>query len=222
MEIRMTKPLEWVNGYLSVSIDRINRSGSTLYLPRMGIYMFLSVQHLTKGPEKDSRNGWLGLYGWFDVVSLDATPLSPGATEYSDICYISPSMMVVNREQETSRSVPFRGSLRISAYYFLTKEDWLKNTAQQDRHYPNFEAPGNTNPSVASVDIAMPCFGAGCRPGCDKPPVVFDGEQHFLFDPSSGESKWIARGKAINKELARKSAACFETDPGPSRQSIHN
>ncbi|HUI74418.1 MAG TPA: hypothetical protein VLX32_05700 [Candidatus Acidoferrum sp.] len=192
-----------------------------MYIPDMGLYMYSTVVYATTVAETDGRNGWIGLYGWFDLVSLDATPLAPGATLHKDICYIRPSIGVTNSEEKTARNIPVRGRLKISAYYFLTKEDWLKNKAEQDGHYPNFQDGlgdvSKTNPAAATIETVIPCYGVGCQPGCDVPPVVLDGEQTFLFNFKFDQPGWKARGEAINQVLARKSSACSEANPASNR-----
>jgi hypothetical protein len=212
LEVRVTKPLQWMNGCLSVSIDRINRSDATLYLPVRGIYLDSSITRSPNEPKEHDEQNWINLYGVFDIVSFDATPLLPGTTRHDEICYIRPTVLVTNLKEKTIRRIPIRGKLRIDAYYFLTKEDWLTNKTQ---HYGTSQVPpdelaktGHLEPQVTTAEATIPCYDTGCRPGCDNPPVVLDGERVFLFNPS--EPAWEARGKTIDKKLAHKSPSCAE------------
>jgi hypothetical protein len=213
LEVRVTKLLQWMNGCLSVSIDRINRSDATLYLPVRGIYLDSSVSRSPNEPKERNEQNWINLYGVFDIVSFDATPLLPGTTRHDEICYIRPTVLVTNLKEKTIRRIPIRGKLRIDAYYFLTMEDWLTNKRQ---HYGTSNVPpdelvktGHLEPQVATAEATIPCYDAGCKPGCDNPPVVLDGEKAFLFTPS--DAQWEAHGKAVSEELAQKYPSCAET-----------
>jgi hypothetical protein len=170
-----------------------------------------SVIYPANGSREGNEQYWLNLYGVFDIVSSDATPLAPGTARHDEICYLRPIVVVVNMKEKTSRKIPVRGKLRIDAYYFLTKEDWLRNKTQREKDHtpPWWGRTGSLEPQVTRAEAAIPCFDAGCKPGCDNPPVVLDGERVFLFTPSKAE--WEARGKAIDKELAQKSPSCAET-----------
>src|SRR6266849_4409013 len=83
--------------------------------------------------------------------------------------------------------------VRIDAYYFLTKEDWLRNKTQHEKDHtpPWWGKTGSLEPQVTRAEATIPCYDTGCRPGCDNPPVVIDGEKVFLFNPSDAE--WEAR-----------------------------
>jgi len=213
LEVRITKPVQWVKDCLSVSLDRINRSDATLYLPVSGIYMDSSIIYSANRSGDGKEQSWINLYGVFDIVSFDATALSPGATRHEEICYIRPTVLVTNRKEKTIRRIPIRGTLRIDAYFFLTKEDWLRNKTlhEEIQHSPPDwrGKTGDLNPQITVVETTIPCYGSGCRAGCDNSPVVFDGELNFLFNASDVE--WEARGKAINENLAHKSPSCAET-----------
>ena len=210
LEVRVTKPVQWVNGCLNVSIDRVNRSDATLYLPVSGIYMDASVMYPANGSQEGNEQYWLNLYGVIDIVSFEAKPLPPGATQHDEICYIRLTVVVVNMKEKTSRKIPVRGKLRIDAYYFLTKEDWLRNKTEHEKDHspPWWGKTGSLEPQAAKAEATIPCYDAGCRLGCDSPPVVLDGETVFLFNPS--EPEWEARGSTINEELAHKSPSCAE------------
>jgi hypothetical protein len=174
--------------------------------------MDTSFSHSVNESGEGNEQNWINLYGVFDMVSFDATPLAPGMTRHDEICYIRPSVRVTNLKAKTIRRIPVRGKLRIDAYYFLTKEDWLSNKTQHERtsQIPPDELArtGRLEPQVATVEATIPCHDTGCRSGCDNPPVVLDGERAFLFTPSDAE--WEARGRAISEELARKSPSCAE------------
>ena len=210
LEVRVTKSIEWVNGCLNVSIDRTNHSTSTIFLPNRGIYLDASVMYSRSELEESQEPDWLNLYGVFDIVDNDATPLQPGATRHDEICYIRPTVIVSDFKKKTSRKIPVRGRLRVDAYYFQTEQDWLKNRKQlEELHTPYLLGGTQENhPHVVRAETAIPCYENGCKPGCDKPPVIVGDERSFLFNFS--EAEWFARGESITKSLEQKHLPCGE------------
>src|SRR5580765_8575082 len=99
-EVHITKPPQWKNACLQVSIDRVNRSSATLFLPAMGLFISSSAVSSTAGSGERQRTRWFTVYGASDILDLSATPLAPGATEHGDYC-VGPTVAVTNPPQKT-------------------------------------------------------------------------------------------------------------------------
>ncbi len=217
LEIQVLRPVQWVNGCLSVTVDRLNRSAAALYLPERGLYIASSAKVVRMNEsEMTGEETWLPLYGPADMVSWDATPLAPGATQREEHCLL-PSVAVVSMKRQTDRRVPVRGRLKILAYYFLSKEDWLESKSQHEEIHrippDQREKVSRVDPHSVMIEALIPCYGAGCSPGCDNPPLIFEDEK--ISVPYVPLKDWIARGRAIDEDLARKSPSCPQASSPP-------
>lgn len=218
LEVRLTKPPQWMNGCLSVSLDRINRSSFPLFLPDMGLYISTSVNELRDDAGMKDGQEWINVYGASDMVSWDATAIAPGATVHEEGC-LPPTVFVVNLKKKTRREILLRGRLRIDAYYFLTEKEWQHNKSWHEEML--HISPGQEDkiahqyPKVVTIFAAIPCREPACGPGCDDPPLILQGENRVLPDVFYLDPDWGARGKRISDELARKSPACSAARPAP-------
>src|SRR6266699_4240372 len=131
LKVRITRPLLWKNGCLQVSIDRVNRSSNPLFLPAMGLYIASSATLAVTMSRERHKVEWFLVYGASDVLIISAAPLAPGGTEHDDTC-VGPTFAVTNTKKKTRREVPLRGKLRIYAYYYLSKQDWLAHKSQSE------------------------------------------------------------------------------------------
>jgi hypothetical protein len=215
--IRLTKPPQWQNDCLSVSVDRINNSSARLFLPMQGLYVQMSV---TEVPDefntKHGRDEWINVYGLSDLVFPGANPIAPGATVHKDIC-LSPTIGVVNQRRETHREIPLRGRLRIDAKYFLTEKEAQDYESRPGEMIP--ASPRQPNEMVlhylsARMFVAIPCRRVGCKPSCFTQPLIINGEQHWVPD-TLGDLDWKARGQRINDQLEKKFRACSGAPASP-------
>lgn len=217
LEIRISNPLRWEKGCLNVSVERINRSSAPLFLPVMGLYVFTSVNESVNQTGKTEGQEWINVYGTSDLVSWDATPIAPGSTVHDEHC-LAPSVAVVHLQKKTRREIPLRGKLRIDAYYFLTKKDWLKNKSQHEEMMSMApdqwgKIPGQ-EPQLTPIIVAIPCRKASCTVGCGTPPLITHGENRVIPDVFDSPD-WERRGRVVSEQLERKSVGCSEAISTP-------
>lgn len=215
-EVHLSKPLQWVNGCLSVSLDRINHSTVPLFLPDMGLYISTPVRDASELTGRQGGQEWINVYGAVDIISWDATKIAAGATVHDEHC-LNPQVAVVSLKSETRREIPLRGKLRIDAYYFLTANEWqqYKSSHEQMLRIPpdQWDKIGRHDPQVVTIFAAIPCREAGCAPSCDDPPIILYGENRMIPDVAQFDPDWEARGKTVTDELARQFPACSVVNP---------
>jgi hypothetical protein len=209
LEVRITEPLHWKNGCLLVSIDRVNRSSAALFLAENGLIVASSGINAVSPSGHNPEVNWYPVYGVSDIRIFIAQPLAPNEAKHDALC-VGPTFPVTDMKKETRREVPLRGQLKIYAYYFLTQQDWLTNRSQQEAmlRTSSENRPKVLEPELTTAIMTIPCRESGCNPGCDGPPVVFDGEARIVPDIAASELEWNERGKAINAELAEKLSPC--------------
>jgi hypothetical protein len=209
LEVFITELLQWKNGCLQVSIDRVNRSSNPIFLPGSGLYISSSATTAVPPSGHNIEISWFPVYGASDLLDLSATPLAPGETKHNDTC-VGPTFFVTNLKKETRREVQVRGQLRIDASYFLSEQDWLTNKSEREemlRTAPD-KWPKPLQPEVATVIMSIPCYESPCKASCDGPPIVLDGEVMIVPDVGSFERESNERGRAINEELAKRFSPC--------------
>jgi hypothetical protein len=211
LEVHITAPLRWENGCLHVSLDRIDKSLTPLFLPNKGIYIFTSVTEVPDESGKKKGVEWINIYGFTDIGDWEAEPIAPGKAVHSEVC-LYPTIPVINLEKHTWREIAVRGRLRIDAYYFLTKRDWLTNKAQ---HEEMFKLSGNElkrmkvlYPQATTIFSPIPCSDNSCASNCEEPPTVLYGESRVVPDVYQYEREWVVRGNAINEEIRQKTRPC--------------
>lgn len=216
LEIRLTKPAHWEKGCLTISLDRINNSSASLFLPDMGLYISGSVNEVPDGTDKKSERRWLNFYGATDIIFWGADAIAPGGVVHGDYC-LPPEMPVMNLNAQTRREVALRGTLRIDAYYFFTEDDWKKNKTQHEQMLrtppKQWKDIALEQPKVVTILIRIPCQVA-CSSGCDNPPPVVHGEARIVPD-GYAERGWEVRGKTVGDDLARKFPACPDVSSAP-------
>lgn len=204
-EVRVTKPPRWKGSCLQVSIDRVNRSESSLYLPAMGLVIASSATSVVSGKLK-----WFTVYGATDILDTSAAPLPAGMTQHNDYC-VGPTFAVVDVKNKTRRQVPIRGKLRVYASYFLSERDWRTNQSQIEDSLgvPPDKWQGKVlRPGEVTITVSIPCRELTCNPDCDEPPLVQGNETEVIPDTLSDAHDWNNRGKAITEELERKMFPC--------------
>lgn len=218
LEIRLVEPPQWQKGCLNISLDRINHSSSPLFLPYMGLYVYISVQELGDDAGTQNRRGWINVYGVSDIVGWEATAIAPSAAVHDRNC-LPAGVFVVNLKTKTRREIPVRGKLRIDAYYFLTEKDWQQNKSS---HEEMFHTPPDQwhkitrhDPKVVTIYSAIPCRKPGCESFCNDPPLILHGENRVVPDVFNHAPGYEARGKKISEELARKFPPCSAPDSEP-------
>ena len=218
LEIRISAPLRWHRDCLSISLDRINHSSRPLFLPTKGIWISLSVREVPDETGKTNGIEWINLYGLSDIGIWEADPIAPGKTVHSEYC-LAPTIAVINLGQKTWREIPVQGKLRIDAYYFLTKEDWLTNRRQHQEMLELSEDELKRvtvlYPQASTAFSAIPCPERSCASTCDVPPTVLYGELRIVPDVYVYDSDWVARGHAVNEELAKKTEPCSDSKSIP-------
>jgi len=206
LEIRITAPLRWKGSCLQVSIDRVNRSAGSPYLPVMGMLMASSTTSLVSGKLK-----WFTVYGASDILDTSATPLQSGITQHNDYC-VGPTFAVVDLKNKTRRQVPVRGKLRVYASYFLSEQDWHTNESQVEEmlRIPLSQWQAKVlRPKAVTITVPIPCREPACNPNCDAPPFVQGNETEVIPDTLSDAHDWNNRGKAITEELEQKLFPCL-------------
>jgi hypothetical protein len=211
LAVRISKPLQWKNGCLQVSIDRLNRSSNPIFLPSRGLYAASSTTKAVTPSEQRPAVKWSTVYGAADLVDWDAAPLAAGETRHDDMC-VGPTFAVTNLKKKTRRHVPVRGRLKIYAYYFLSEQDWLANKSQHEEMFrtapSKWPKPLNIlEPEEVTVTVPIPCRESPCNPACEGPPIVLNDEVQIIPDVTD-MPEWNERGQAINKELAQKLSPC--------------
>jgi len=196
LEIRLAKPLKWENGCLGVSLDLVNRSAKSVFLPTMGLYIDVPAKLLSRVPEKNGAEKWLNLYGASDIVPiLSVKPLAPGAATHDRHC-VRPTIAVVDFGSQIWREVPVRGRLRVSVQYYPSDPN-------QPPPRSKYLATEHTVPLVATLVLSIPCPYGGCAVGCDGPPAIEEGEGQIVPDISPHNRGWIERGNERNIELRK-------------------
>jgi hypothetical protein len=210
LEVRLTSPPRWENGCLLVSLDRINRSSSSIYLTKMGPYFYIALSVSPTGPEEVN---WVNVYGVSDLKTSDAVPLLPASTVHNEFC-LAPTIWVVDREKQTHREIPVRGKLRIDASFFSSEDAWRAN---KESHSKNVipplrpDAPVNVpEPEWSRTFAAIPCPpNSNCIGSCQQPPSGLQGEYRAVPDVYGLDPEWNARGKLLTEELNTKFPGCY-------------
>ena len=202
LEIHVNTP-KWVNGCLDLTVERVNISTQTIYLPDWeGVIFQLSTKLIHNDPSAHEEIIWLAFYGLSDIVYRDARKLATGSKATDHFC-LPETAAVVNQQEKTWRQVAVRGHVRIVASYFPTEEDWKTNESEWEKHWPTFWH----SPS-ASLDIALPCSQQSeCAEECTTPPPIIEGE-HCVVPDVFLDRDWHRRGKALREALNRKYSAC--------------
>jgi hypothetical protein len=216
LEIRLGEPLKWESGCIAVSLYRTNHTSEPLFLPNRGVYIDVSVGELPDETGRTDGIDWVNVYGLSDIGDWDATPIGPGVTVHDQYCLPS-TVAVVNQDKKTRREMQLRGTLRIKAYFFPTKEEWLTNKRQHQEMF-KFNMTENElrqtkflYPQLSMLVAVIPCMTA-CPSLCDKPANLLHGEQRVVPDIYEFMPGWNKRGLALNDEMARRSETCSVGD----------
>lgn len=202
LEIRLAKPLGWAHGCLQVRFDLTNRSARPVFVPTTGISIDSSAKLSSSMPEKNGREEWLNVYGASDIIMpLKVEPLAPDRSTHKKYC-VGPTVDVVAAVYESWRQIPVRGTLRISASYYLSDP----NRRPPPTKYPAIDRP---TPRIASLELPIPCPEGGCGLGCNGPPLIVEGENQVVPNITPHDSAWIERGNERDAEL-RKLYPCSE------------
>ena len=179
IEVRLTEPLAWKGYCLQVSIDRVNRSRSPIFLPFQGIVISSSVTDATNTLKQGSGVAWLNVYGVSDNLTTDLVRLGPGEVRHDVYC-IRDTFPVVNRQEKLRRQVRVQGSLRIFAGYFPEAQNWQISAAEREsmKHSPaaNWKNADRSKGGWAMLELSIPCSTEVSKPDCALPPPVFAGE----------------------------------------------
>ena len=157
LEVHVNTPT-WVNGCLDLTVERVNTSSQTIYLPEWeGVYFLLSTKLIHNDPSKKDEDIWLPIYGLSDIVTFEARPFAAGSKTADHYC-LPETSAVVNQQKKTRRQILVRGQVKIVASYFPTEDDWKTNKAEQEKHWPTlWRSPhsivGNTFAVFASIRV---------------------------------------------------------------------
>jgi len=202
LEIRANTPT-WVNGCLDLTVERVNVSTQTIYLPDwQGVIFWLSTKLIHHDPTRKAEEFWLVFYGLSDNVSYDAHQFAAGSKTTDHFC-LPETFAVVNKAQKTRRQVVVRGRVKIVASYFPTEEDWRTNKAEQEKHWPTLWR----SPS-ASLEIPLPCLPRPECVDCKAAPLITEGEGVVIPDVFRFDEDWNERGKALADSLYQQYPAC--------------
>jgi hypothetical protein len=195
---------KWVNGCLDLTVERVNISAQTLYLPEWDAVIFsLSTRLIHDDPRKKDQEIWLEFYGRSDIVYLDAYQLAAGSKTTDHFC-LPETFAVVNQQGKTRRQVAVRGRLKIVAGYFASEKDSRLYKAENEQR---FATPWRS-PS-ASLEIPLPCSPQSeCTAECTTPPPTTEGERIVVPDVFQFYKDWNERGKALADTLSQKYPAC--------------
>lgn len=216
LEIHADTPT-WMNGCLNLTVERINVSKQTIYLPDWDrIVFFLSTNLTHHDPSRKNEEFWLVFYGISDIVSFDANQLAAGSKTTDHFC-LPDKFAVVNQREKTRRQIEVRGHVKIVASYFPTEEEWRKNKAEEEQQFstqwrPPLEKhrPGTGwFPLQASVEILVPCLPQSeCIADCRIPPPVTDAEFVAVPDVFRSRKDWNDLGKTVTDALYGEYSAC--------------
>ena len=209
LEIRITRALQWENGCLQISLELVNRSTASLFLPMQGLNIASSAKLSRSVAGQSDEEKWLTVNSGSEIVVLEAKRLAPGESAHDSYC-VAESIAVISLQRKTRREIRVQGKLRIHQSYFLTEQDWLTHKAQREQMFrnPPSKWPKLLKPQVSTIEMPIPCLKAGCNAQCIEPPLVLEGENPVIPDVVRDNQEWNERGKAIAEELARKSSPC--------------
>jgi hypothetical protein len=194
----------WVNECLDLTVERVNISTQTIYVPEWeGVIFLLSTKLIHNDPSRKDDEFWLPFYGLSDIVSFDAYQLAAGSKTTDHFC-LPETSAVVNQQGKTRRQIEVRGQVKIVASYFPTEKDWRANKAEQEKQWPTlWRSP------AASLEILVPCLPQSeCVADCRSPPPIIEGERFVVPDVFQFRKDWNERGKALADTLSRKYSAC--------------
>jgi hypothetical protein len=213
LEIHINAP-KWANGCLDLTIERVNTSSQSIYLPEWeGLLILLSTKriHDDHDPNKKDEDVWLPIRGLSDIVTFDAQPLAAGSGTIDHFC-LPETSAVVNRQRETRRQVAVRGRIRIVGGYFPTEEEWRAYKAQREQmlDLPHEKWPtALLRPREASSEMLLPCLPQSeCVADCRASPLISEGEQIIVPDVYEFHKDWNDRGKTLAVALDRLYSAC--------------
>jgi len=204
LKIHVDTP-KWVNGCLDLTVERINISAQTLYLPEWeGMIFSLSTRLTHDDPSKKDQEAWQEFYGLSDMVHLDVHQLAAGSETTVHFC-LPETFAVVNQQGKTRRQVAVRGRLKIVASYFASEEDWRAYKVENEKPWPTpLRSPS------ASLELLLPCSPQSeCIADCTTPPLITEGERVVVPDVFQFYKDWNERGKALADTLYRKYSACI-------------
>jgi hypothetical protein len=203
LEIHVDTP-KWVNGCLDLTVERVNISTQTIYVPEWeGVIFWLSTKLIHRDPSRKDDEFWLPFYGLSDIVTFDAHQLAAGSKTADHFC-LPETFAVVDQQGKTRRQVAVRGNLRVVASYFPTEEDWRTNKAEQEKHWPTLWR----SPS-ASLEIPLPWSPKfEGTADCTNAPPIAEGERVMIPDVYDFYKDWNERGKTLADTLSRKYSAC--------------
>jgi len=203
LEIHTTTP-KWANGCLDLTVERLNTSSQTIYLPEWeGVLFLLSTKRIHNDPSKKDDGVLLPVYGLSDIVSFDAHPLAAGSKITDHFC-LPETSAVVNEQRKTRRQVAVRGHVKIVASYFPNEEDWRAKKAEKEKQWPTAWPP-----PAASLEIVVPCSPQPqCATYCKAPPLITEGERVVVPDIFAFHKDWNERGKTLAETLSRQYPAC--------------
>jgi hypothetical protein len=208
LEIRVTTP-RWVNGCLDLTVERVNTSAQTIYLPEWEAVLFLlSTRLIHDDPSKKDFDVWLPIYGLSDIVSYDAHPFAAGSKTADHFC-LPETSAVVNEQRKTRRQVEVRGDIKVVASYFPTEEDWKAKKTEKEKEWPTAWPP-----PAAMLEIVVPCSPQSqCATECKAPPPITEGEKVVVPDIFEFHKDWNERGKMLADTLSRQYSACKNERP---------
>jgi len=202
LEIRANTPT-WVNGCLDLTVERVNVSTQSDYLPDWeGVTFWVSTKMMHHDPTRKAEEFWLVFYGLSDNVSYDAHQLAAGSKTTDHFC-LPETFALVSKAEKTRRQIVVRGRVRIAANYFPTEEHWRTNKAELEKHMPILWR----SPS-ASLEIPLPCLPRSECVDCKAAPLITEGERVVIPDVFRFDEDWNERGQALADSLYQQHPAC--------------
>lgn len=216
LEVRIIRPVLWIDGCLSLRIDRTNRAKTQLWLPNMGLYLDTSVTKLPDENGKPTAMDWINVFGVTDLIDFKARPIATGETLSRTLCLPS-TIAVVNGSKKTRRQIELRGRLRIKAIFFRNEQDYLMYKDQREAMFKlsddELRHVKILYPEASELDIPIPCrHSSTCN--CEAPPPLLHGETRWVPDIYAHHKDWNERGQQLNDVLARREQEC---SPAKSR-----
>jgi hypothetical protein len=202
LEIHVDTP-KWMNGCLDLTVERVNISTQTIYVPEWGRVTFLlSTKLIHDDPSRKDDEFWLPFFGLSDIVTFEADPLAAGSKTTDHFC-LPETFAVVNQQRKTRRQVEVRARVKIVASYFPTEQDWRTNKSEQEKHMPtSWRSPS------ASLEMLLPCLPRSECVDCNASPLITEGEGVVIPDVFQFHKDWNDRGKTLAEALYRTYPAC--------------
>jgi hypothetical protein len=173
---------------VELSFQRTNVSKSSVFLDATyeGVKIYSSVRDATNAVGQGSREAWMLVYGWTDVVS-QPIELVPGGKKQNTLC-VAETFPVKQTGKETLRQVRVQGKLRVVAAYEIPTWKTIDQPRGGGRrsYVRTVDKSGHWILSEVVLEVPVPCPNGINTSNCLSPPEIFSGEHNVhTIEPES-------------------------------------